>query len=278
MEYLAFLNCPVICHVHELESAIQILGSPNLKLIKKNVSQFIAVSNSVRDNLVENHSMPADGVKTIHGFIPTGGATAVTDSDTRTRVRQELKIPANSRIICACGSVGDRKGTDLFLEVAAKVIDQSSNVPVHFIWVGGGAEQGNGMKAKVQSALTRESVHFIGSRAEVGPYYEASDIFLLTSREDPFPLVMMEASLHGLPIICFDGSGGASEFVGQDAGIIVRGFDITQMAKRVVELLGSDETRREYGKIGRHKVLTAYSLEVGAPKILAVIRQFIGGS
>jgi glycosyltransferase involved in cell wall biosynthesis len=270
LDFLSFLDCPVICHVHELDRVIRLLGHDNLMKVKTHASSYIAVSQAVRRNLVENHGIPEHNVQIIPEFVPTDDRQ-LTGSGTT--VRHELRIPENTQLVCACGSIESRKGPDLFLQVAAKVGEIQRGIPVHFIWVGGTREQLRSVYEKVKPLSFRHLVHFIGRRDDVGRYYEASDVFLLPSREDPFPLVMMEAAYRRKPIVCFADSGGASEFVEQDAGFAVQGFDVKEMSARVIQLLDSPRLREEMGASGRQKVLDRHDLEISAPRITTVIEQ-----
>jgi glycosyltransferase involved in cell wall biosynthesis len=273
LDYLSFLDCPVICHVHELEQAIQHCDKEdNLMLVKKHASSYVAVSHAVQRNLVEKHGIPEDKIKVIHGFIPTGRNGQDKLGDPRSRVRRELRIPRDAKLVCACGSVEPRKGPDLFLQVADAFAKLHGGSSAHFVWIGGNKEQVEVMRQRVQELSRQDVIHFIGRRADVSSYYDASDVFLLTSREDPFPLVMMEAALRGNPIVCFDNSGGAPEFVQDDAGFVVRAFDVEEMAEKLALLLSSDELRRRMGEAGRQKVLRRHDINTSAPQLAAIIQ------
>lgn len=272
LDFLSFLHCPVICHVHELEEPIRQFGTENIDLVKKHALVYIAVSEAVKKNLVEKHDIPEAKVQVVHGFIPTAKYHAAKDDDCLSVVRKELGIPAAAKLVCACGSIELRKGTDLFLEVARRVAQAYKEAPVHFMWVGGLPEMVDQMRKQVRAYRLADFVHFIGSKSDVGPYYEASDVFLLSSREDPFPLVMMEAALRGKPVVCFSGSGGAPEFVEEDAGFVVPGFDVDQMARRIADLLSAEGPRRRMGAIARQKVLDRHDIAIGASRIVAIIQ------
>jgi glycosyltransferase involved in cell wall biosynthesis len=273
LEFLSFANCPVLCHVHELEGTIGMFGARNLSLVKNRTSRYIAVSGAVKNNLVHQHGIPEDTIRMIYGFIPRAERVEQSAVDARSTVFQELKLPATAKLVCACGSIDARKGADLFLQVAEKVTRIFRDAPVHFVWVGGRGEAVARMKKQVASYCLPELVHFTGPRENVGPFYQASDVFVLPSREDPFPLVMMEAALRAKPIVCFDQSGGAPEFVELDAGFVVPPLDVDRMAQKVVELLSSPELSRRMGNAARNKVLTRHTVEIGAPKIASVIKE-----
>src|SRR5205814_4023764 len=91
-----------------------------------------------------------------------------------------------------------------------------------------------GVWADYMAALRRSespNVTFLGVKRDARPYLRAGDVFLLSSREDPFPLVALEAAQCGLPILCFADSGGMQEFVEGDAGYVVPAADVEAMAR-----------------------------------------------
>jgi glycosyltransferase involved in cell wall biosynthesis len=103
--------------------------------------------------------------------------------------------------------------------------------------------------------------------------FAAMDIFALTSREDPFPLVMLEAAARELPIVCFAQSGGGPEFVADDAGLIAPYLDADRFADHVLFLAENAELRARLGAAGDRRVREHYSVDVQAPKLQAVINE-----
>jgi glycosyltransferase involved in cell wall biosynthesis len=109
---------------------------------------------------------------------------------------------------------------------------------VRFLWLGGETTGDRVLEfAHDVQALGLQGVcQRVAANSNVFDYYCAMDVFALTSREDPFPLVMLEAGSLGIPVVCFAGSGGTQEFVQDDAGLIAlskrfrfrRPFDSTQ--------------------------------------------------
>jgi glycosyltransferase involved in cell wall biosynthesis len=275
IDFLSFLRCPVICHVHELGEVIRDFGAENIDLVKKYANAYVAVSAAVTRNLVENHGVAAAKIQLVHGFIPTVDYKSTEDGGGISTVRQQLGVPMAAKLVCACGSIEPRKGPDLFLQVACRVLQSYKNSPVHFVWVGGRPESVDHMRELTKAASLEHFVHFVGPKSNVGPYYSASDLFLLSSREDPFPLVMMEAALRGKPVVCFDGSGGAPEFVEDDAGFVVPGFDINEMARRVVDLLSAEDLRKRMGAAARQKVLDRHDIALGASRISSIISRVL---
>ena len=116
-------------------------------------------------------------------------------------------------------------------------------------------------------------VYFLGTHPDPWPYFLAADIFALVSREDPFPLAMLEAASIGKPTVCFDGSGGAKEFVSDDCGYVVPYLDIEAMSEKIALMLGSDELRYRLGDSAAKKVRDCHDLEKCAPRILKTIQE-----
>jgi glycosyltransferase involved in cell wall biosynthesis len=107
-------------------------------------------------------------------------------------------------------------------------------------------------------------------------YIAAFDVFALVSREDAFPLAIMEAAAVGVPTVCFDGAaGGGCEFVEADAGRVVPYLDLDAMAERVLEFLRDDELRSRLGQRARRKVRERYDISVMAPKLVRTIERML---
>lgn len=275
LDFLSFVKCPVICHVHELDGAIHTMGVEHLALIEKRRPAYIAVSRAVQKNLVEKYGVSPSRIEVIHGCVPNAKENATDPEQARRAICQRLGIPEQAKLVSACGSIEFRKGTDLFLQLASQVRQKFHDVPVHFVWVGGKPDKVAAMRSQVADSPLRGVVHFVGPTPDTGIYFGAADIFALTSREDPFPLVVMEAGSHGRPTVCFEQAGGAPEFVEADAGFVVADLNVAAMADRIVELLLSPDLLSRMGNAANRKVISRYDFDAGAAKLAAVIENVI---
>jgi glycosyltransferase involved in cell wall biosynthesis len=98
------------------------------------------------------------------------------------------------------------------------------------------------------------------------------DIFFLSSREDPHPLVMIEASLNKIPIVCFANSGGGPNYVENDSRVIIPYSNIVAAQNKLDYLLENKEIRDEIGARMYSKALKYDSAIVG-PKVLDIIQE-----
>ncbi len=277
---LASRSPVIITHIHELENWISnhIDGDAFNATIKL-TDRWIAVSNAVKDNLIQNHRVPVGQIDLVYEFIDTNNVTKVNIAETRTRMRNLLGIPEKAFIVCACGTTDWRKGPDLFIKLAHAISMRELPQPVYFIWVGGDPHYGNSSElgSRIRGNVPGEKVRFIGEKRNSQEYFAASDLFALTSREDPYPLVMLEAAALGLPIVCFHGSGGAVEFIEQDAGIAAPYEGFYVMAEHVSMLLVDSDLRFKMGQAARNKVRERHDIGAAAPKLLKIIEKYYSG-
>ena len=272
LDLLPIGGCRIICHVHELAGSIRAVGPDNLAALERHRASYIAVSHAVKECLVKEFAVSADRIEVIHGFVPNSPAEMPGPKEARRMLARELNIPVDAKVVCGCGSIEARKGTDLFVEVARQVVGASS-ADLRFVWVGGTPDKADRMRSQVRNEGLASHVHFVGHKANPMAYLAASDVFLLTSREEALGLVVLEAALNDVPTVCFSDSGGAAEIVGEDAGFCVPNFDASEMGRRVLELVSSSSLRDRMGVAARCKAETHHNLEQGASRIASLIRE-----
>ena len=278
LEFLASLECPVISHVHELEYWIRRTGLENFKRVQNHTTHYIAVAEAVQKNLVGNHGIPGDRIDIVHEFIPTQLHDLSSQPQVGHQIREQLNLPQEALIVGACGTTDWRKGPDLFIQLARAVYQRQPKTPIYFLWVGG---ESQGLRFfelwhDVKNVDLEKYIHFLGIRSNPLDYFSAFDIFALVSREDPYPLVCLEAASLCKPIVCFDSSaGGEAEFVENDCGFVVPYLDVETMADKVTELLNSAELRQRLGQRAAQKVRERHDVEVVAPKIFDIIKSFL---
>ena len=101
-------------------------------------------------------------------------------------------------------------------------------------------------------------------------YYAGSDIYALTSREDPFPSVVLEALDASLPVVAFDGTGGFCNLLNRVGNELIPPFDVDAYANAIVDLAKDLEKRQKLGKVGRKLVTKEYSFRRYVLDLLAL--------
>jgi glycosyltransferase involved in cell wall biosynthesis len=273
VEAISKLTVPIIWHIHELSMGLETHGGQSFLNARRLVHSYIAASVSVQQVLIETYSIPEKSIKIVHEFISS--IVEETVKKNRKLARKELGLPENAFVVGTCGGVIWRKGPDLFINVAKHLATEFKSKVVHLIWIGAWENtlMQNQIEYDIQMAGLADRVRFIGVKSDSIRYLAALDVFALLSREDPFPLVMLEAAALGLPVVCFGRSGGGPEFVGNDAGIVIEYADTLAMARAFIGLSDQPTRRLQLGTAARQKVTEQYTIEIQAPKIFKAIEQ-----
>lgn len=267
---------PVLWHIHEMSYAMQVLlGDQNPAQVFNSTNRFIAVSRSVVKALTTHCAVPLENIDLVNGF----SAAKICGSDERRSKRSEilssLGWDESCFVVGACGEMEWRKGADLFLQIARDCIARDDFPRLRFLWVGGSPDNVEAIRFAhdVQALGLRDVCRHVASTANVHDYYCAMNVFALPSREDPYPIVVLEAGLHGLPTVCFEDAGGAAEFVGTDAGIVVPYMALRQFAEAVQGLSTAPARLAKMGEVAERKARLTNSLERQAPMILGCIER-----
>jgi glycosyltransferase involved in cell wall biosynthesis len=273
LRVMSYLNCPVITHVHELEQLIRRYGPRNLRLVLNHTDHYIAASEAVRSNLVRRHQVPRKNIDVVHSAIPIRTTTSRDWRQSRARIFECLAIPSNALVVGGCGSTSLIKGTDLFVKLARLIRLQYFETPVHFVWVGPQTRElrFNALLRQIDHSGLKGYVHFVGNQVEPLDYFAAFDVLALTSREESFGLVMLEVASLAKPTVCFGGAGGPGEFVENDCGYVIPGFNLSMMAKKIIELLKSQDLRERFGGRAGEKISERHTMDITATRILNVM-------
>ena len=138
------------------------------------------------------------------------------------------------------------KGVDHLILVLPRLLQ---TVPdLHLVAIGSGTDVPR-LKLLAQQSGVAARIHFLSSlpQEQLGPAYDACEIFALPSRGEGFGLVFLEAMSHGKPVIG-GAHGGTPDVIDDEVtGYLVRYGDLAQLADRLQRLLADDAARRSMG-------------------------------
>ncbi len=244
------LHLPLALHIHESEYLLSKVCPPELlraALIEAKL--VIAVTDRVAELLISACSEARDKIQVVHGFAPDRPLSGGTVDSANLLPG----IPADASVIFACGSLCWYKGADLMPPLMALLDANEGRHATHLVWAG--APQDSVFLDQLQHDMKRTGttsrIHLVGSVRDPEPLYRRADTFLIPSREDSWPLVMIEAARHGLPIICFQSSGGAEQFVASGCGRAVPYLDLRAMAEAVRKFHIDPEARATASQAAR---------------------------
>lgn len=270
---LHFLETPdaaVVTAIHELSVGLRHhLQPPEHRLLVDRTRHFFAVADAVKDDLVRHHRIAPDRVSVHKEMIAVEAAPPAGHATWAREQRRSLGIPDEALIVGGSGFTHWRKAPDLFVLLARLVVERTTT-NVHFLWVGGDPQGSDGpFGYDVDRGGLSGRVHFVGHHSRPMDWFRLFDVMALTSREDAFPLVCLEAASLGTPIVCFD-RGGIPEFVrSADSGVVVAFPDVDAFADAVVEYVESPGRRGAAGARAAAEVAARHDVEARAPELVA---------
>jgi glycosyltransferase involved in cell wall biosynthesis len=167
------------------------------------------------------------------------------DAQARTRIRAELGIADHEFMILGAGFAHIRKGFDLFIQLARKALAARNDV--HFVWAGDiQFVLKTYLGPEMEQVKATGRFHHFPFTDHVADYFAAADVFALTSREDPYPTVVMEALACGVPCVAFEESGGIPELLRREkAGRVAKLADVEDFLAQLSALLDHDKLTRQ---------------------------------
>jgi glycosyltransferase involved in cell wall biosynthesis len=204
--------------------------------------------------------------------------------EARRALRQRLGVPKDARIVLSVGYADRRKGVDLFVAAGARVMQDDSRA--YFLWLGHfDLSWEVEIRRAAQASGFGERIRFLDRDPDTDLYYAGADVYALTSREDPFPSVVLEALHVGVPVVGFDGAGGCVSLLRDGCGRIAPAFDTAAFASQIRALLEDDQAAQAHGARGREVMREYFSFrayvfdllaqgEMAPPRVSAVIPNY----
>jgi glycosyltransferase involved in cell wall biosynthesis len=251
-----WLGRRVLLHVHESGPVAARFIDAARAPRQLNGITLIACSPSVQAELADLSEQHLDAV----AMLPS-----VPDETEVLRLSAEppdRDYSADELVVGCCATVEYRKGADLWVEIAREVRRALPKQRVRFVWIGEIA----------QPVLANDlaGVEFNGPTANPYAHLRRFDVATLPSRDDPFPLVVLEAMLLGTPVVAF-AVGGVPSQIGE-AGILVSPGEVKAFASEIVNLLTDHEGRRRLGNAAEARVSRLYSTSGFTASLSSVLR------
>jgi glycosyltransferase involved in cell wall biosynthesis len=261
-------DLPTVAFIHELPQLLDRYPS-QVSLVRDRASRVIGGGPDVTNALEVRYKFDPEKLVSAVSFIeslPPG-----TDFvERRDAARAALNIGSDRFVVMGCGLLHWRKSPEKFIETAHLLTERG--IDADFVWLGGGPDHEKCNQLVEHYGLT-DRVRFTGYEPDVAGKLAGGDLFLLSSCEDPFPLVALYAAQAGLPIVCFKDAGGIEGFVSNGSGIAVPHMNSVAMADAVEEYYVDRARACADGVLGQSQVTRGHTIDVIGPLLLHHIRE-----
>lgn len=185
------------------------------------------------------------------------------------KVKMHYKISNNIFKILNIGSLTPKKGQILLLKAFYRLSIKHANIRLTI--VGSGVEKNNLEKFIREKKMTgRVEIINRVDPSEIEGYYLDSDLFVLSSRWEGCPNVLLEAMSYGLPVISTDVSGAVNIIENEVSGFIVRRGNTDEMSEKIELLINNLNIREKIGQNAKNVIFTKYEFKQSMDKLIKI--------
>jgi len=192
------------------------------KKVYNNFDLIITQSRYMRDDLVENFGTDIKKIAVIYNPVDIKTISEKSTQKTATPLKKE-KIN-----LLAVGRLSHQKGFDVLVEMMSKLDDR-----FHLNILGEGEDK-KALEQQIKELKIEDKVTLLGFCDNPYAYMKESDFFILSSRYEGLPNVVLEANACGLATIAFNTPGGTAEIIeDRKTGILVDEFSALSLAENI---------------------------------------------
>jgi len=245
----------LICTQHGLDEPQlrlkwKLLSRANRYILSRQFKNIVAVSEDIRNTLSEKYGLPAEKLVVIHNG---------------TEIPMEILYDRGNHhfTIGSAGRLFPVKDYPFFVEVAAEINRYAKDVC--FELAGEGPEFEN-ISERIHLYGLRDVFRLKGFMGNMSHFYNGLDLYINTSLHEGFPMSVLEALAHGLPVVA-PKEGGIKEVVTDGLqGFLIEGRDPKRFAQKCLAIYKDRNLRQKMGTASREKVAREYSFQTMAGK------------
>lgn len=223
--------------------------------------KIVFVADGEKDLALRYSVGKVESMVTIYTGIDTERFSTVLDTDL---VRLSLGVSVDVFLVGAVGRMSKQKAPLDFVRMA-KILNRN-NPSIHFIWIGNGPLLSD-VENMVKELSLSEVFHMPGHRSDVPEILRTLDCFVLASKWEGFPIVLLEAMAAGAPIISTNIAGSNEAVRNNIDGWLVPAGDLEAMAEAVKDLINSPEKKVEFCNNARKRVEQNFQTQLMLDKL-----------
>jgi mannosylfructose-phosphate synthase len=246
-------------------------------LLYRHCDEVIATTPDQLDMIVKDYGAPAEQVKMIppgyddNRFFPVSGAT-------RNAIRQRLGF--EGKVVLAIGRLARNKGYDLLIDAFSVVATRIHDAVLHLAV--GGAEMNTNeqtilaeLKQQASNLGLADRVKFGGfvADADLADHYRAADVFVLSSRYEPFGMTAIEAMACGTPTVITTHGGLFRAVTFGRHALYADTFDKEDLGISVVKVLRHPRLSNRLARMGAHKARSLFTWTGIAQQLTSLIEE-----
>jgi glycosyltransferase involved in cell wall biosynthesis len=266
------IDVPVLNHIHEMYTSIVTYYPEMLSdEIKKNINHFLFVTDLNLKNILANYQIPQEKSTIISEFIDISKIDRLILSKKEFKQKEETE----KMTVYSCGKMSFRKGKDYFFEVVKTIAFEFPEIQLEFVWLGEiDHEYVKYIELDFQMNGKEKNFKIMDSVLDPINAVKNFDLMLLLSREDPFPLVAIEAAILSKPIIIFQNASGVENTLIYGEHQISEYGNVGQVVNKIINFYQNPHLMEITGK-ENHQNAQKFDINIVGEKINVCINSLI---
>lgn len=236
-------------------------GFDSLKKRYRFFSKFFSGVSAVSEAVAKRHQEFLNWKKSVQ-VISNGVPGFKKNEMRRTKVRSELGLGKADILFLAVGNPRPEKGFEDLIQAAALLKEKADFQKKFKVVVAGkltDSQYCRMLQEKLVDKNLREYFSFLGFRSDTEALYNAADVFVLSSRSEGLPMVILESMMAGLPVIATR-VGGIPDMIGEN-GILVDSANPEALSDAMNYCLSESQAMERLGRSGKELVETRYGID-----------------
>lgn len=248
-------------------------GQPRVKLavegfFLRRASRIISVSEAARENCIEAYGLAPSQVTVVHNGIRVEEIQELAEQESADVQRGT----GDTLHVAFVGRINHRKGLDVLLRAVNLLRKSTDDKPVDVqVWVVGSGDVETYRQLAADLSIS-DRVHFLGEKENPFPDMKQGDLFVLPSRSEGFPNVLLEAMALGRAVLASNCKTGPNEVVDGENGRLFAVEDHQSLARQIRNLAQSRETMDRMGERALTTVQEQFRLESQLSNIESVLQ------
>lgn len=223
-------------------------------------SMTTAICNAATQSYIQSKSAPPTKIMAVPNGLDTEAYRP--DAAARERIRQELSLPANAFVWLAVGRLESPKNYPLMLQAFARAAS-----PEDVLLICGTGALRQRVEMNAQALGIENQVRMLGVRRDIPAVMNAADGFVLSSDTEGLPMVLLQASSAGLPIVATNVGGNAEVVVDTETGYVTPRGMVEPLAEAMLRVRNASAGERaEMGAAGRELTVSKYDMKIVAER------------
>ncbi len=241
------------------------------RFLGKRTDRVIAVSNSVRDYVLERDGLDPAKVTVVNNGVDITRFKPATNQE-KVEIRRSLGIDPDLELLGTVSRLSSQKGHTYLLKAFASTLEAFPDLKLLIVGSGSLEEE---LKREAAGLDLIDSVRFLGARRDVPEILKALDIFVMPSLWEGFPRALLEAMATGLPVVAARVGGVPDAIEDRVSGLLVEPTDVDGLADSVSAVLTDSALAMKLGNNAREVVEGSFSVSFMADNMARLYREVL---